>query len=113
MDSKQNRIDTQGINLEGFLEKLNKKFNIEKIILFGSRARGENLKSSDVDLLIISPDFKGVDFRERIIKVSELWDEEYRIEPICLTPKEYQRRKNEPSIVGRASKEGKNLKVKA
>ena len=35
--------------------------NISKIILFGSYAKGKATKESDIDILIISNDFKGKD----------------------------------------------------
>lgn len=40
--------------LEAHLEKIKALFAPEKIILFGSRARGDHLNDSDIDLLVIS-----------------------------------------------------------
>jgi predicted nucleotidyltransferase len=39
----------------GIVEFLLKEFNPEAIVLFGSFAKGENIKSSDIDLLVITP----------------------------------------------------------
>lgn len=39
---------------------------VEKIILYGSFARGASGEDSDIDLLVISNDFKGLNLRERL-----------------------------------------------
>jgi len=44
--------------IEDFLRKVRKKFRIEKAIFFGSRAKGEHLKKSDYDIILVSPDFR-------------------------------------------------------
>ncbi len=41
--------------LKKISERLKKNYNAEKVILFGSYARGEETEDSDVDLLVISP----------------------------------------------------------
>lgn len=71
-----------------------KKYKPEKIILFGSVARGEARKYSDIDLCIIKntsiPSYK------RIWKVYELlrgYEYEYGVEPIVLTSKEFNEKK--------------------
>ena len=49
--------------LEEFTEKVDKSLNgrVEKVILFGSYARNEQLPGSDIDLLIVLSDVKGKD----------------------------------------------------
>lgn len=54
--------------LRRHLKYLKKRFQPEKIILFGSRARAEHLRESDIDLLIVSEHFKEFNRRERIIE---------------------------------------------
>jgi len=41
--------------IEEFGEKIGREFGAERVILFGSHARGEVSEDSDVDLLIIGP----------------------------------------------------------
>lgn len=36
---------------------LTERIRVERIVLFGSRAHGEASETSDIDLLIVSPDF--------------------------------------------------------
>lgn len=53
----------QNINIPGRLMKDIRSFamknNVEKIILFGSRARGTHYDRSDVDLAVVGGDFDG------------------------------------------------------
>ncbi len=44
-------------NLERQIISLAEKFGVEKIFLFGSRARGTNSERSDIDLAIIGGDY--------------------------------------------------------
>ena len=53
--------------LKKFLQSLSKDINVEKIILFGSRAKKDFDKQSDVDLIIVSEDFEEMNFFERAL----------------------------------------------
>ena len=92
--------------LKDFIEKLRKKFKPEKLLLFGSRARGDYLKNSDWDILVVSKEFRNYSFRERIIKVYELIDKPLNVEVLCYTPEEFKRRSKELCIVKVAAEEG-------
>jgi predicted nucleotidyltransferase len=39
---------------------------VERIILYGSYAQGKAGEESDIDLIVISPDFEGKDVRQRL-----------------------------------------------
>lgn len=95
--------------LDRFLKRLDRAIQPERVILFGSRARGDHLNRSDVDLLIVSRAFEGVGWRERLRRVLELWDGDVPLEPLCYTPEEFGRRSEEISIVRRAVEEGNVL----
>lgn len=67
---------------------------LEKIILFGSRTRGDEQEESDIDLLIISADFEGKSIFERaaLTKKAEVHAmKRYQVpfDIITLTPEEY------------------------
>ncbi len=53
--------------IEKYKEEL-KKYNIhpEKIILYGSYAKGNAREDSDIDLVVISSDFENMNLRERL-----------------------------------------------
>ena len=85
------------------------KFHPDKIILFGSQARGTADKHSDIDLLIISP------IREKrrklMVEMNRVLGElEYAFDIIVLTKEEFERDRKIPGTIGRyASREGRIL----
>lgn len=38
----------------------------EKVLLYGSYAKGNPREDSDIDLIVVSPDFNGMNLRERL-----------------------------------------------
>lgn len=97
-------------SLKEFLENVNGNYDLEKAILFGSRARGDYLNTSDVDLILVSKDFEKVPFRKRAIDILDFWNEEIDIQIISYTPREFEKMKKQLGIVSKALKEGINLK---
>ncbi len=92
--------------IKKFINKINKEFKIEKIIFFGSRTGNKYSKESDIDLIIVSDDFKGLDFFERVSKMYNYWNLDYAVDFLCYTVKEFDNLKKRISIVGQAIKEG-------
>jgi predicted nucleotidyltransferase len=97
--------------IDSFLAVIKEKYSPEKILLFGSRARGDHLVDSDVDMIIVSKKFEGVNWLTRIRDVSELWEGLVPLEPLCYTPAEFQEKKSMIGIVSQAAREGKELMV--
>lgn len=87
-------------------ESLVSKFSLEKIILFGSQARGTAHSKSDVDLLVISKvSMDRFTLMNQMTK--ELLSINYAFDVILLSESEFERDKNIPGTVARyASKEG-------
>ncbi|MEW6327242.1 MAG: nucleotidyltransferase domain-containing protein [Thermodesulfobacteriota bacterium] len=79
-----------------FLESsLREKLHISKIILFGSQARGKTTGESDIDILIVSEDFRNKDIFERVglIKEAEIMTIKKFMIPldiITMTPEEFE-----------------------
>ncbi|MBI3927217.1 MAG: nucleotidyltransferase domain-containing protein, partial [Armatimonadetes bacterium] len=48
------------------MAKLERRILIQALVVFGSRARNDHWKDSDVDLVIVSPAFQGMTRRDRI-----------------------------------------------
>jgi predicted nucleotidyltransferase len=92
--------------LRKFKKALSRRFRISKMILFGSRARGDHLRTSDVDLIIVSPDFEGIPFLRRIREVVQFWDSDLALEVLPYTPEEFTRKAQEIGIVSQAIREG-------
>lgn len=97
--------------IDEFLEIVKEKYSPEKILIFGSRARGDHLLESDVDLIIVSSKFKGINWLTRIREISDLWPGLVLLEPLCYTPKEFEEKRKEIGIVNQAIKEGLELGV--
>lgn len=43
--------------VRGLVPTLSEQVHVDRVMLFGSRARGEAADASEVDLLVVSPDF--------------------------------------------------------
>ena len=74
-------------------ERLKREYNAEKVILFGSYARGEATEDSDVDLFIIAPTNER--FFQRMATVLGLVRDLYKglaLSPIVLRPEEVAER---------------------
>jgi len=61
----------------------------ERVILFGSAARGEAGEGSDIDLAVIAP--SEADFFARIGQVMDLYQGNREINVLVYTPEEWQR----------------------
>lgn len=89
-----------------FLEKVQRDFRIKRAILFGSRVRGDYLKHSDIDLILVSDDFEGVSFPDRSSKMYPYWKGDFPLEVLCYTVKEFEKKKEMIGLVQDALKEG-------
>jgi len=92
--------------LKKLKSRLNNQFKIQKFMLFGSRARDDWLLNSDVNIILISSDFKKLKFKERSAEVIGHWDGPIDLEPLCYTPEEFKRKSKEIGIVRQAIKDG-------
>ena len=84
-------------------------FHPEKIILFGSQARGTADTRSDIDILVVCP-FEGKRRRLMVEMDEALDDLEFAFDIVILTPEEFQRDSHIPGTIGRyAHLEGRIL----
>lgn len=91
------------------LPRLIAQFRPIHVLVFGSRARGEALRDSDLDLLIVAESFRGVPWLERPVRIMEECDVRIGVELLCYTPEEYERKRAELGVVRSASEEGIEL----
>ncbi len=69
-----------------------REVGVTEAILYGSRARGDHLKTSDVDLMVISPHFHGTRFVDRLPPLHRAWDPDLPpLEVLAYTPEEFER----------------------
>lgn len=96
--------------LKKFEKNLNKKVRLDKVIFFGSMVSGKPHKDSDIDLIIVSKDFYNKKFRYRAIGFYKYWNLNYPVDFLCYTPKEFNKLKNQVTIVREAVENGIEIK---
>jgi predicted nucleotidyltransferase len=70
-------------------------YNAEKIYLFGSYAWGEPTEDSDLDILVISNQFKDLSFGKRVAQATDiLFDLDFSVDLIVETSEEFDLAKN-------------------
>jgi len=96
--------------IEKFIEKLKKRIVVKRVIFFGSRTTKSFEEDSDIDLIIVSPNFEGKNFFDRVNEVYNYWELDYPIDFLCYTPKEFNKLKKQISIITEALKQGVEIK---
>ena len=103
-------MDKESVEIaKKFASKVKKAYFPAKVLLFGSRARGDNFRKSDFDFIIVSKKFAGKRFVVRPADIYDYWNENFDIEAICYTPDEFERKSKQYGIVRNAIKEGVEL----
>lgn len=92
--------------LQRFRRKVARRYKIERMILFGSRARGRTHRFSDVDLIVVSPRFRRKDAAARASPLYLEWDLGLPVDFLCYTPEEFEALSKRPSMVREAVGEG-------
>lgn len=91
-----------------FKKKAKKKYNIQKILLFGSQATGHTRLGSDIDLLVVSNKFRNrAEFMSQLIKEWHIVQKkDYPVDFLCFTKKEFDEKSKQITIVKQALEEG-------
>ena len=92
-----------------FARRLHEQVGARKVILFGSRARGDWLKDSDYDFIVVAERFQDVPFPQRPVDLYRHWQGHPGVELLCYTPKEFERKRRQITIVREAVREGIEL----
>ncbi len=77
-----------------YARDLTSQIRVQKVILFGSAGRGQITYNSDLDVIILSPDFQKLDFIKRLQLLSRARKGEARKVPMDIlgyTDKEFKR----------------------
>lgn len=103
-----------GVDVAKIAKAIKTRILDAKVILFGSRARGDALRDSDVDLIVVSKIFRGMHFTDRISLVLRILWEVGALPPtdvdvLCYTPQEFEKKRREIGIVSEALKYGVEL----
>ncbi len=79
---------------------------VEKIILFGSIARGDHVDGSDIDLLVVARGWEAMSIGERLSLLYRIWDKPRDATFIPVAPEELERLRGKSVVVAEALKEG-------
>ena len=97
-------------DVKKFKKSIGKKYGAKKVILFGSQATGKTHEGSDVDLLVVSPKFKGKRALWGARRLYREWHRNLRlnrpVDFLCYSPDEFEREKKRITIVRQAVEEG-------
>ena len=88
--------------LRRFARRLQHELDAQRVLLFGSRARGTERADSDYDLIVVSPAFQAVELWARGRGIRRLFHEEGGsggMDLICLTPEEFEQARNRITLV--------------
>lgn len=103
MGSSRTRLVQQ---LARFRRKVSPRYQVERMILFGSFGRGRAHRNSDVDLIVVSPRFRRKNVAERASPLYLEWDLDLPVDFLCYTPEEFLELSKRPSLVRQALEEG-------
>lgn len=92
--------------LKDFKDLVNKDFPVSKMYLFGSMATGKPHRNSDIDLIIVSPKFRKLNFFKRGASMYNYWNLRYPVDFLCYTPEEFNKLKGQITIVREAVRDG-------
>ncbi|MDQ1317398.1 MAG: uncharacterized protein QG588_1050 [Candidatus Poribacteria bacterium] len=99
-------------SVENYLSAINKQgIKVSFGVIFGSQAKGNATEWSDIDLLVVSPDF---DLRRERSQINRLWRiagrTDSRIEPIPCGEKQWQE-DDSSAIIEIARREGERVNL--
>ena len=93
-------------NLRRFRKRLQKRYAIERMILFGSTARGHAGRFSDVDLIVVSRKVRRKGAIERAAPLYLEWDLGVPVDFLCYTPEEFRALSRRGGLVREALRDG-------
>ncbi len=88
-----------------------KEIGADEGVLFGSRARGDELEDSDVDLIVISDKFQGVGFSQRLVDLQRKWKSPLFLEALPYTSEELEKLSSTRGVVAIALRDGIRIKA--
>lgn len=102
------RFEISRARIDRIARRIASRFRPEKVILFGSWARGDADRDSDIDLLVVLP-VSGSRHRKRAEMLVALHDFPVPIDIVLATPEEAARAPTIPGSVVRSALEEGNL----
>ncbi len=76
-------------SIEKYIERISQYYKIDAIILFGSYPKGTENEDSDIDIAVISSDFKNI-IQDGADLIGYTWKIDTRIEPHPIRTEDYE-----------------------
>ena len=89
VDATDLSLEFARLKLETFVDKLKRSIRVSGAYLFGSYAKGNATPDSDIDVLILSPDFSGDRFEDLLLLMKARRGIDLKIEPHPLKDDEF------------------------
>jgi predicted nucleotidyltransferase len=88
--------------LRRFAERLCEQIGAERVLLFGSHARGTAARDSDYDFIVVADHYRSIRPLDREHGLHDLFYEVVGVAPldfICLTPEEFEKARRSITLV--------------
>ena len=106
---KAEAVAEHGATLEAvhvFARRCRDELGATQVYLYGSRARDDWHRGSDCDVMVLSDRFEGLKRWESWLLIEPLWKGPVSIEPVGLTPAEFEAAKGKRGLVDMALADG-------
>jgi predicted nucleotidyltransferase len=94
-----------------FLKRLKRELGVVEVYIFGSRAYGNPLLESDLDMIVVSEEFGKRSFIENMELLSRMWDGSFTVEMFPYTPEQLRRYAERKTMVSEALRKGIRIRL--
>jgi predicted nucleotidyltransferase len=94
-----------------FLKRLKRELGVVEVYIFGSRAYGNPLLESDLDMIVVSEEFGKRSFIENMELLSRMWDGSFTVEMFPYTPEQLRRYAERKTVVSEALRKGIRIRL--
>jgi predicted nucleotidyltransferase len=97
--------------LARFLKRLKRELGVVEVYIFGSRAYGNPLLESDLDMIVVSEEFGKRSFIENMELLSRMWDGSFTLEMFPYTPEQLRKYAERKTVVSEALRKGIRIRL--
>jgi Nucleotidyltransferase domain. len=97
--------------LARFLKRLKRELGVVEVYIFGSRAYGNPLLESDLDMIMVSEEFGKRSFIENMELLSRMWDGSFTVEMFPYTPEQLRKYAERKTVVSEALRKGIRIRL--
>jgi predicted nucleotidyltransferase len=97
--------------LAKFLMRLKRELGVVEVYIFGSRAYGNPLLESDLDMIVVSEEFGKRSFIENMELLSRMWDGSFTVEMFPYTPEQLRKYAERKTVVSEALRKGIRIRL--